>query len=129
MDENLQTIGCVWGIVFIVFLVVMIFTGGIYRTEVTYTFLSGGDVTSHTTFEENFTARHWLAGLVKGKQPDLQEALAKYVRQGEQIAQLTVITKHTVVTFLLSGITLGIYCPQTVTVRGTIHRVQKTTTE
>lgn len=110
----------------IVIFIIVIIVGGAFRTEVKLTFPGRLDGRDDTRFEERFTARHWLVGLIKGKQPDVQKSLSKYVRQGEQIAQITIITKHTWDTALVTGITLGIFCPQKVVIRGTIKPVQET---
>jgi len=48
---------------------------------------------------------------VKGKQPDVQGAMAKYIEQGKQISQIKIQTRHTFVNSLLTGITIGIYSP------------------
>lgn len=127
MDEEMQTaLGCVWGVVGIVFLVVTIFTGGTFRTAVTFEVPQVVEGAEEVPFEETFSARHWLGGLIRGEQVDLETWLHGAVRDGEQVARLTVETKHTVTDLLLTGITLGIYAPETVVVRGTIHRGEVT---
>ena len=123
MDEGTQTaLGCVWGLICIVFLVVVIFTGGTFRTAVTFEVPRVVEGAEEVPFEETFSARHWLGGVIRGEQVDLEAWLDGAVRDGEQVARLTVETKHTVTDLLLMGVTLGIYAPETVVVRGTIYR-------
>lgn len=113
--------GCM-SVIGIIILIVMIIVGGTFRTEVTYIPPGVANVGEQTPFEENLEARHWFLGLIRGQQPDLQKAMAKYVRSGEQITKLTIITRHTWIDSLITGITLFIYCPQTVTVKGSIAK-------
>jgi hypothetical protein len=122
MDEQYSTAaGCI-SVIGIIVLIVMVITGGSFRTEVTYIPPNVQNVEEQMTFEEDLDAQHWLLGLIKGQQPDLQKAIAKYVRPGEQITKLTILTRHTWLDSFLSGITLFIYCPQTVTIKGTIAK-------
>jgi hypothetical protein len=121
MDEQ-SVFGCL-GIGGLIILIVILIVGGSFRAEVTYVppnLAASGD---QTAFRENFKSHHWLCGLIKGKQPDIQKATEKFVRAGEQITKLTIITKHTIVDYLLTGITLTIYSPMTVTVKGSIARI------
>lgn len=122
MDDDFIAVRIFLGLIGIVILIVTIIVGGSFRTEVTYIPPGITKVSEQTSFEENLVARHWLFGLKKGQQPNLQKALAKYVRPGEQITKLTIITKHTWQDGLITGFTLLIYCPQTVTIKGTIAR-------
>jgi|SRR5271157_3464070 len=78
---------------------------------------------NETSFEETITARHWLGGLVQGPQPNLQSELAKYVREGETVTQLTIVTRHTVTDFIVTIVTIGIYSPVTVDIRGKVGRL------
>lgn len=125
MDEELGTIGCIVGVVGIVFLILMIVAGGNWRTEVTYVLSESADISKSVQFEENLRARHWALGLIKGKQPDIQQSLSKYIRSGEKITKLTIITRHTWVDNLLTGVTLFIYSPITVTVKGTVTSLKE----
>jgi len=123
MDENMaRQAGCL-GLISIVFVIVTIIVGGVFRTEVVYTPALSERYVSEVPFEETMTARHWVFGIIRGKQPDLQTQLAKYLRPGEQITQLTITTRHTFTDNLVATITLLIYCPVTVDVRGKIGRM------
>jgi hypothetical protein len=122
----------VWGcmtVVGIIMLVVVLILGGVYRTEVTYVVPGAPDIADTAAggvpFEETLNSSHWLGGLIKGSQPDLQQALRKYVREGERVTRLTIGVKHSVVDVLLTGVTLTIYAPTTVTVRGTISKLSE----
>jgi len=119
MDDSVK--GC-FGIASLIALVVVLLVGGLWRTEVTYIPEAAGNFGTQVPFEEDLTARHFLGGLVQGSQPDLKPVLAKYVRPGEQLTELTVVTRHTFVNNLLTGVTLFIYSPVTVTVRGKVGR-------
>ena len=102
-------------------LVIILLAGGVWRTELTFT-PGSNSVGTQVPFEENLTANHFLGGLVQGGQPDLNQVLAKHVGQGEQVTGLTIITRHTLVNCLLTGVTLFIYSPVTVTIRGKVGR-------
>ena len=123
-NQNPVIVGLV-GIVGSIVLIVSILVGGSFRTEVTYISPHVNQTNDQIPFEENLEAKHWLLGLMQGKQPDLQKSLAKYVCPGEQITKLTIITKHSWLDQLITGITLLIYCPETVTIKGTIARTIK----
>jgi len=101
---------------------VAFFVGGIFRTPVEMSFPGAGDSGDSIRFEEQFTARHWLIGIIQGKQPDVSTALARYFGEGDRLGEMTVVTRHTAVDMLIMGVTLSIYCPKTVTVRGTIYK-------
>ncbi|UCG12126.1 MAG: hypothetical protein JSU72_16725 [Deltaproteobacteria bacterium] len=124
MDEEYYVFGCL-GVVCLAIFIVVIVVGGSWRTEVTYVPSAAKVVSKQIPFEEDLKARHWAFGLIKGKQPDIQKSLSKYVRSGEEITKLTIITKHTWTDNLLAGFTLFIYCPVTVTVQGTISQASK----
>lgn len=108
---------------FLVILALIAATGGAWRTEVVYTPPVPGTVTEQVQFSEDLNARHWVLGFFPGEQPDLQQAIKKHVPEGTQLLQMTITTKHTVVDTLLAGVTIGIYCPVTVNVRGTAGKV------
>jgi hypothetical protein len=114
--------GCV-GLVSIALIIVVLVVGGVWRTEVVYTPPGSANLGNQVPFEEDATARHYLAGFIKGKQPDLKQILAKYVREDEQVAELSITTRHTFLDNLLMGVTLFIYSPVTVTIRGKVARV------
>lgn len=124
-ETETQAITCfTWVIVLVVHVIITIVVGGLFRTDVTFPHtakLTGKAV----PFEENLTARHWIGGLAKGKQPDLNTALSKYMRAGEEVSELTVTTRHTIVDNILAVVTLGIYTPVTVTVKGTLVSPEK----
>lgn len=125
MDNQNPLVGVIFGVIGSATLIVSIIIGGSFRTEVTFippTIVQTGE---QIPFEENLDAKHWFLGLMQGKQPDLQEALAKYVRPGEQITKMTILTKHSWLDQLVTGLTLFIYCPETVIVKGTISRTIK----
>jgi hypothetical protein len=114
----------------VVVLVVAIFTDGITRTAVEVPQAPRIDrsvVPMHVPgatvpFREELTARHWVVGLIQGEQPDFGKHLRKYIRPGDRIARIGVMTRRTAVDLLLSLVTLGIYVPVTVTVEGEIVR-------
>jgi hypothetical protein len=111
--------GCI-GVFCLIFVVLLLALGGVWRTEVTFAPAAVAGSANSVPFEETLTARHYLDGLIQGAQPDLKQALAKYVRSGEQVTELTITTKHTFTDCLVTGVTLGIYAPITVTIRGTV---------
>jgi len=119
MDEK---IGCVWGVVGLIFIVAILWVGGNQRTEMTFTPPGTENLSGQVQFEETLNARHWLGGLIKGQQPDLQLVMGKHLRPGDQLTRLTIITKHTFWDFFLAVITIGIYTPVTVNVQGSIAR-------
>ena len=117
MDEN--AVGCVTGgIIGAILLVISIIIGGQWRTEVTLVQEEVPAGTAQVVFKDNVTAKHFLAGLVKGKQPDLQTFVSKYVRDNDKLTKLTVTTRHTWIDNILTGVTMLIYCPVTVTIEG-----------
>lgn len=61
-------------------------------------------------------------GLVKGKQPDINSILSKYVEDGDQLVRMTFIMKHSWTDVLISGITFGVYTPVTVIIKGTVNK-------
>jgi len=112
------------------YLVVGIVTGGMWRTQLEYTIpepsldttIAAPSVMAgrETPFEDVMTARHWLFGMVQGKQPNLDDVVRKYVRRGDRVKRISITTRHTIVDNLLLTITLGIYTPVTTTVAGVI---------
>ena len=113
----------VWIIGILLAVVLQIVLGGLWRTEVTYTPVLTERIVGEVPFEETFTARHWLGGLIKGEQPDLKPRLSKYLRDKERVTELTVRVRHSFVDNLLTIVTLVIYTPVTVDVKGKIGRV------
>jgi hypothetical protein len=123
MDEQTRgAIGCGWAILGVAFLVAASFTGGTFRTEVTYQPPKFGAVSGEVPFEETFTVRHWLGGLIRGETVDLDRKLERWIRDGEQVTHLVVETRLSVPNLLAKGFTLGIYTPETVLVRGRVSR-------
>jgi hypothetical protein len=120
MDQQ-NVLGCV-GIVGLILLVIVAIVGGTHRTEITFVPSDVAAAGPQTEFKESLNSNHWVFGLVKGRQPDLQAALGKYLRAGDQVTKLTIVTRHTWLNFLLTGVTMGIYCPQSIVVKGTIAR-------
>ena len=120
MDQK-NALGCM-GIVGLVLMIIMAIVGGVQRTEVTYTPPDVSVAGNQTDFKEILNASHWVLGLIKGRQPDLDKAIAKYLRPGEQITKLTIITRHTWINYLVAGVTAGIYCPQSVIIKGSVAR-------
>lgn len=113
----------------IIVLVAAIFTNGLMRTEVripdSRQSWSGAPMhqrSAAVAFREELKAQHWIAGLVQGDQPDIDGALRKYVRPGEQFARLTVGTRRTAGDVVLSILTLQVYVPVTVVVEGEVVR-------
>ena len=125
MDEQKSAgCGCLIGLILVV--VLMVTTGGQWRTDVTLTPpLSGANVTNVVDFEEELNAKHWVGGFVKGDQPDVQAAVNKHVGEGKQLTKLTVQTRHSGLDYLVTAVTVGIYCPVTVTVKGSAGQVVK----
>jgi hypothetical protein len=119
-EDQARAIGTMMQIGAIIYLIAVFAVGGSSRTGVEFVASNVMTESGAVPFEESLTARHWLAGLVKGEQPNLTAALAKHIRDGEQVSRLTVSTRTTGGNMLAAGFTLGIYCPQTVIVRGEI---------
>ncbi len=117
--------GCITfiSVLLLINLILMIVFGGNWRTEVSYSPPVTKNFSEQIPFEEDLKASHWVIGLIKGKQPDIQKSLAKYIRPGEEITELTIITRHTWLDNFLTGITVFIYCPVTVTIEGKIGRL------
>jgi hypothetical protein len=124
-DGEIQAVGCiVWVVALAVIMVITAIVGGTWRTDVTFT--PAVTVTGKVVpFQEEFTANHWLAGLMQGEQPDLKVRMAKYLQPNDQVGTITINTKHTMTNTLVSLVTLGIYLPVTVTVKGEIIRPEK----
>lgn len=112
--------GCIGLIVALILAAVL---GGYWRTDVTYTAPAAENAVNPVQFEEDLTARHFLGGLVKGEQPDLDAAVAKHVGKGKRLKNLTITTRHSIKDIGLTIVTLTIYAPVTVTVKGTVEDV------
>lgn len=123
-DENqaaASALGCF--IMLVIIGVLTIVLGGVWRTEVAWSVpqpagVEGKDV----TLEQSTGASHWLVGLVKGKQPDVKDLLGKLMQPGDQVKEVSVVTRHSWTDNLVTGVTLGIYAPVTVDVKMTVVR-------
>jgi hypothetical protein len=115
--------GCLVWIVWLVFVIVL---GGTLRSQIVcplpVTKVAHGQ---EVLFKETLNARHWVLGLVRGQQPDVRRVLDKNLQDRDQLIELTVATRMTIVDALLAGVTLGIYTPQTVDISGKIIRPGK----
>ncbi len=123
MDEQNPVIGCGCLVFVLAGLLVAYFAGGHWRTEITYVPPLTENVGNVQQFEETLNGRHWLGGLVQGEQPDLQPAINKHLGDGKRLTKLTITTRHSVLDNFLMGITIFIYSPVTVTVRGSVGDV------
>jgi hypothetical protein len=129
MDEQNPLIGCGCGLLSLGFLVLAYFIGGQWRTEMTYVPPLTENVSNVQQFEETLNGRHWLAGIVQGEQPDLQQAINKHLGDGKRLTKLTIVTRHSLLDNLLMVITVLIYCPVTVTVTGSVGDVAQVQTQ
>ncbi len=121
MMDNDWGKGCITFVILMVIGYVIIGAiGGTIKTEVTVNPTFTPQYAETTTFEESMTSHHFLYGLVTGNQPDTSEVLDKYLDSGDKLAELTVTTKFTWLNLLISTVTLGIYIPTTVDIKGTI---------
>src|SRR5262245_41236573 len=120
MDNETQQSMLVRGFAGLIFLIIAFLVGGTFRTEINVSPRGVSDSVTGMEFTETLHAHHWLVGLIRGKQPAVEEEVAKYVRGGERISHLTVGMRYSGTDILVSGLTLGVYCPQTVIVRGTV---------
>ena len=118
-----RVLGCLLQLVATVIVaVVAIAADGTWRTEISFRVGDEARAGGGIPFEESYTARHWLLGLVRGDQPDGNLALAKYVKTGERVTDLSIRVRHTALDLLLTSVTFGIYSPMTITVQGKIAR-------
>jgi hypothetical protein len=125
MNEESSVAGAVFTLFLgIVFLVCALFTGGTFRTELSYVRPGAEATVVDERPLQTFTSRHWIWGLIQGHQPDLQSALQALVQPNQEVTRMMIVTKHSVTDALLTGVTLGIYSPQTVTVRTFVRRRQ-----
>jgi hypothetical protein len=94
--------------------------GGLFRTEVKYARVVS--TAGQIPFEGSIRAPHWLGGLLQGEQPDLNKVLATLTRDRGPIRSLEVRVRHSAADNLIAAVTLFVYTPVTVEVRGTIER-------
>ena len=69
-------------------------------------------ITTHTV--------HALWGLVALKKPNLDKALAGQLVGGKSVADLKIRTKSRWLDLLITGLTLGVFAPKTVTYEGIV---------
>jgi hypothetical protein len=101
--------------------------GGVFRSEMTMVEAKPGQEVG-AKFSETATARHWLLGYIQGRQPSVRELVAKHVRSDEEVADLTVTTSHRWTDNLLAGVTLFIYSPVTIEVKGHVAKARTAAT-
>ena len=125
--ENKTAIGCgcTTALAMVAFVVFQIVLGGLWRTEFNWTppapaASAAASQGAEVPFEVKLNANHWLWGLVKGEQANTQQAVNGHVRPGDQLKELKVVFRHSFVDNILCGVTLGIYTPVTVDVRGVV---------
>lgn len=79
-----------------------------------------GEVPAGTPFKTQTHTVHGLFGLVTLSQANLQKALARELVGGQQVAQLRIKIRSRWSDLLLTGLTLGLIVPRTVTYEGVI---------
>jgi hypothetical protein len=79
-----------------------------------------GEAAQGTPFKTQAHTMHALFGLVTLSQASLQKALARQLVGGQQVAQLRIRIKSRWSDVLLTGLTLGLLAPRTVTYEGVI---------
>ena len=112
--------GCLSVLVPIIFFVFLVILGGSFRTELNIS-LGVNNGSNFQPVVENVTAEHWCFGLIQGDQPDIQKIIAKNLRHGDTLSEMSIVTKHTWQDVLMCTVTLGIFCPETVSVKLTIQ--------
>ena len=79
-----------------------------------------GQVPSGDQFKVNRTAIYMFVGLVPVSRPQLDKALARQLVGGKSVANLKITVKSRWLDLLVTGITLGVVVPRTVTFEGVI---------
>ena len=79
-----------------------------------------GESADGTRFKTTAHSVHGFFGLVTISQPSLQKALARQLVGGQQIGQLKIKTRSRWSDLLITGLTLGLLAPRTVTYEGVI---------
>lgn len=79
-----------------------------------------GEAPQGTPFKARAHTMHALFGLLTLSQANLQKALARQLVGGQQVAQLQIRIKSRWSDILLTGLTLGLLTPRTVTYQGVI---------
>ena len=79
-----------------------------------------GDTTQGTPFRSTAHTVHGLFGLVTVSQANLRKSLARQLVGGEGISNLKIRTRSGWLDVLVTGLTLGLIVPRTVTYTGVI---------
>ena len=79
-----------------------------------------GEPVDGTRFKTSSHSVHGLFGLFTISQPSLQKALARQLVGGQQITQLKIKSRSRWSDLLITGLTLGLIAPRTVTYEGVI---------
>ena len=79
-----------------------------------------GEAVQGTPFKAQSHTVHAFFGLVALSQANLQKALARQLVGGQQVAQLKIKVKSRWTDILVTGLTLGLLAPRTVTYEGVI---------
>jgi hypothetical protein len=79
-----------------------------------------GEAVAGQSFKVTTHTVHALWGLVTLKRPGLEKALAGQLVGAKAIAQLRIKTKSRWSDLLITGLTLGIFAPKTVTYEGVV---------
>jgi hypothetical protein len=79
-----------------------------------------GQVSEGDHFKVNQTAIYMILGLVPLSRPQLDKALARQLVGGKGVANLKITVKSRWFDLLITGVTLGILVPRTVTYEGVI---------
>lgn len=82
--------------------------------------MAPGDTTQGTPFRSTAHTVHGLFGLVTVSQANLRKSLARQLVGGEGISNLKIRTKSGWLDVLVTGLTLGLIVPRTVTYTGVI---------
>ncbi|MFA5014162.1 MAG: hypothetical protein WC549_01285 [Actinomycetota bacterium] len=115
-------LGCISMLIFLAIgLLILGLVGGSYRTNIVIDFNHDTDKVDEITFKEEIRVNHFLYGLTKGDTIELEDYLSKNSLSWEEISQLKIITKYSWLNALITMVTLGIYCPNTVLLEGTVR--------
>ncbi|HSR15055.1 MAG TPA: hypothetical protein VLL51_04855 [Gemmatimonadales bacterium] len=71
-------------------------------------------------FKVNQTAIYMVAGLLPLSRPDLEKALARQLVGAQGVVDLRITVRSRLLDILVTGVTLGLIVPRTVTFEGTI---------
>ncbi len=81
---------------------------------------AGEGAAEGTRFKTSAHSVHGFFGLVTISQPSLQKALARQLVGGQQITQVRITTRSRWSDLLITGLTLGLIAPRTVTYEGVV---------